>query len=79
MRILCFGDSLTAGYSGMGAIYHPYTTRLVQFLEMAFPELDVETVEDGIPGSTVHYKYLTRMQGNCGFMPDRSCVLVLFG
>ena len=70
MRILCFGDSLTAGYSSMGAIYHPYTEMLVQFLEMAFPELNVETVEDGMPGSVVKYQFVTRMQGNCGFTTD---------
>ncbi|KAK3330776.1 SGNH hydrolase-type esterase domain-containing protein [Apodospora peruviana] len=68
LRILCFGDSLTAGYSSMGAIYHTYETMLVQFLEMAFPELDVETVEDGVPGSVVKYDFKSRMEEH--FDPD---------
>ncbi|KAK3694125.1 SGNH hydrolase-type esterase domain-containing protein [Podospora appendiculata] len=66
LRILCFGDSLTQGYSSMGAVLRPYATTLVQMLEMAFPELDIETVEDGAPGNTVKHGFLARMHGNCG-------------
>lgn len=50
MRILCFGDSLTAGYSGMGTSYTPYHVILVRRLEQAFPDLKVEIEEDGVPG-----------------------------
>ncbi|KAK0628401.1 SGNH hydrolase-type esterase domain-containing protein [Bombardia bombarda] len=64
LRILCFGDSLTAGYSAMGSVYHPYEKMLVQMLEMAFPDMDVETVEDGKPGCTVKFAYLDRIQEN---------------
>ncbi|KAM7219378.1 SGNH hydrolase-type esterase domain containing protein [Rhypophila decipiens] len=63
LRILCFGDSLTAGYSSLGAIYHPYAEMLIQFLEMAFPEMDVEADIEGEPGETVKFGFLPRMQG----------------
>ncbi|KAL2266645.1 hypothetical protein VTJ83DRAFT_5997 [Remersonia thermophila] len=61
LRILCFGDSLTAGYSGWGAVYHPYSEKLEQMLTMAFPDLDVSTVEDGVPGDTVRLGFRGRM------------------
>jgi lysophospholipase L1-like esterase len=68
IRILCFGDSLTAGYSAMGAIHHPYEEKLVQMVEMAFPEYQVESVEDGVSGDLVTTRrgtFLPRMKGHC--------------
>ncbi|KAB5530367.1 SGNH hydrolase-type esterase domain-containing protein [Coniochaeta sp. 2T2.1] len=64
IRILCFGDSLTAGYSRMGSVYHPYSEKLVQMVEMAFPEYEVESVEDGVPGDLVSGRgtFLSRME-----------------
>ncbi|TLS24576.1 hypothetical protein PpBr36_08817 [Pyricularia pennisetigena] len=50
LRILCFGDSLTSGYSRSGLVSHPYEQKLVQELKVARPELEIETTEDGIPG-----------------------------
>lgn len=67
LRVLCFGDSLTAGYSAMGAIHHPYNEKLEQMLAMAFPDLDIETAEDGESGATVMYGFLNRMQNQCGW------------
>ncbi|KAL1836458.1 hypothetical protein VTJ49DRAFT_5133 [Mycothermus thermophilus] len=61
LRILCFGDSLTAGYSSWGAVYHPYREKLEQMLTMAFPDLDVSTVDDGMPGDTVRLGFRGRM------------------
>lgn len=55
MRILCFGDSLTAGYSGMGTSYTPYHEKLVKRLEEAFPDLRVEIEEDGVPGDVTGF------------------------
>jgi len=74
LRVLCFGDSLTAGYAALGSIYHPYRLKLEQMLEMAFPDTDVETVDDGRPGDTVKFGFLSRMQRNCSFstLPTRS-------
>ncbi|KAK0718720.1 SGNH hydrolase-type esterase domain-containing protein [Apiosordaria backusii] len=62
LRILCFGDSLTAGYSYLGSVYHPYDTKMVQMLAMAFPDWDITTVERGKPGDVVKTGFLTRMQ-----------------
>ncbi|KAH8910403.1 SGNH hydrolase [Coniochaeta sp. PMI_546] len=64
IRILCFGDSLTAGYSYMGAVHHPYEEKLVQMVEMAFPEYEVESVEDGKSGDLVTSRgsFLQRME-----------------
>ncbi|KAK4127043.1 SGNH hydrolase [Parathielavia appendiculata] len=61
LRILCFGDSLTAGYASWGAVHHPYNGMLEQMLSMAFPDLKIETVEDGLPGATVKSAFQTRM------------------
>ncbi|OIW35662.1 SGNH hydrolase [Coniochaeta ligniaria NRRL 30616] len=63
IRILCIGDSLTAGYSCLGAVYHPYEEKLVQMVEMAFPEYEVESVEDGMDGDLVSSRgnFLPRM------------------
>lgn len=67
LRILCFGDSLTAGYSGMGAVYHPYSETLEQMVAMAFPEYRIETVEDGKPGDLASSRgsFLSRMGKIC--------------
>lgn len=67
LRILCLGDSLTAGYSAMGAIHHPYSAKLEQMAAMAFPHLDIETVEDGLSGAPVSTAFLSRMQNHCGW------------
>ncbi|KAK0632598.1 SGNH hydrolase-type esterase domain-containing protein [Immersiella caudata] len=64
LRVLCFGDSLTAGYASMGCVYHPYRLKLEHMLEMAFPDMDIETVDDGRPGDTVKFGFLKRMQTN---------------
>jgi hypothetical protein len=65
LRVLCFGDSLTAGYASMGCVYHPYRLKLEQMLEMAFPDMEIQTVDDGRPGDTVKFGFLKRMQSNC--------------
>lgn len=65
LRVLCFGDSLTAGYSSFGLVFHPYHQKLQQMIAMAFPEMDIEIVEDGRSGDLVKYGFLPRMQDNC--------------
>ena len=65
LRILCFGDSLTNGYSAMGAIHHPYCENMEHMLTMAFPDLKIETEEDGMSGSTVKHGFQTRMNAQC--------------
>ncbi|KAL2024207.1 hypothetical protein VTK56DRAFT_9363 [Thermocarpiscus australiensis] len=61
LRILCLGDSLTAGYSARGAVHHPYSEKMEQMLAMALPHLEIETVEDGVSGDLVKYGFLGRM------------------
>lgn len=66
LRILCFGDSLTAGYSALGAVHHPYHGRMEQMLAMAFPHVRVEVAEDGESGETVTHMFGGRMEARCG-------------
>ncbi|KAK6840663.1 SGNH hydrolase-type esterase domain-containing protein [Apiospora arundinis] len=49
LRILCLGDSLTAGYPDD----HPYAHKLKEVLEATDPRLAVETAVDGRPGDQV--------------------------
>lgn len=53
IRILCFGDSLTAGYHSWGMEYYPYSTRLEKRLNEEFPAKDYEITVDGVPGDLV--------------------------
>ncbi|KAH6854652.1 SGNH hydrolase-type esterase domain-containing protein [Chaetomium sp. MPI-CAGE-AT-0009] len=69
LRILCFGDSLTAGYAAWGSIHHPYNEMLEHMVSMAYPDLKVVTVEDGLPGATVRSGFQTRM--NAQFAPPK--------
>jgi len=50
LHLLCFGDSLTAGFSRGGALYHPYTIALTSTLENSFPSLKVTTDNRGVRG-----------------------------
>lgn len=51
LRILCFGDSLTAGSSSSPD--HPYSHHLTTTLTRAFPSLTIDAQTDGLPGDTV--------------------------
>ncbi|KAF4627932.1 hypothetical protein G7Y89_g10219 [Cudoniella acicularis] len=53
LHILCFGDSLTHGYSKMGALYHPYSIALQASLEKAFPTMNITIDEQGQNGDQV--------------------------
>lgn len=52
LRILCFGDSLTAGYSSHKPD-HPYAHALTKTLTRAFPSLTVDAHVDGVAGDFV--------------------------
>ena len=63
LRILCFGDSLTAGYHSWGTEYSPYAIRLKQRLEQRFPSREFQIVVDGLPGDAViDGQYLLRLE-----------------
>ncbi|KAF9880007.1 GDSL-like Lipase/Acylhydrolase [Colletotrichum karsti] len=53
LRIFCFGDSLTAGYTYSGAAYHPYTIALTEKLSKDLSDTQVVAVENGMPGDVV--------------------------
>ena len=67
LRILCFGDSLTEGYSGWGSRFTPYSTKLGEMLRMAFPDVEVEIVTDGLSGDLVTGtgSFLPRFKSHC--------------
>jgi len=50
LHVLCFGDSLTAGFSRGGALYHPYTIALESTLRKSFPSLNATTDNHGVSG-----------------------------
>lgn len=65
LRILCFGDSLTSGYSQLGATTHPYSQRLTSVLSTSFPSLTIDAHTDGLPGDvvcTAGSRYLRRIE-----------------
>lgn len=67
LRILCYGDSLTSGYSKYGSVSHPYSQTLSTVLSRAFPSLNIEAHVDGKPGDVVcstrsHSQFLNRIE-----------------
>jgi lysophospholipase L1-like esterase len=70
LRVLCFGDSLTAGYSRFGMIMTPYSQILKRTLETKILTgdrwriIDVET--DGLSGDLVtRGTFVRRMERKC--------------
>lgn len=72
LRILCYGDSLTSGYTS--GPDHPYSLTLLRVLSQAFPSLSITADTDGAPGdvvctpgsrflSRIEPKFLTRAGG----------------
>ncbi|OHF01337.1 GDSL-like Lipase/Acylhydrolase [Colletotrichum orchidophilum] len=53
LRIFCFGDSLTAGYSSYGAVYHPYSVALTKMLAVYLPDTQIVATDNGMPGDVV--------------------------
>ncbi|GAQ03721.1 hypothetical protein ALT_1042 [Aspergillus lentulus] len=53
LSILCFGNSLTAGYYHFGCDYHPYALTLKDKLQAAFPTTTFTVDVDGLPGDLV--------------------------
>lgn len=63
LKILCFGNSLTAGYSRYGLAYFPYADTLEPTLRKLVPSLEKANLvidTDGLPGDRV-----MRPQGRC--------------
>ena len=53
LNILCFGDSITAGWSHGGTVYHPYADVMLASLGKALPSLNVTADVQGLPGDQV--------------------------
>jgi hypothetical protein len=72
LSILCFGDSLTAGYYHFGCDYHPYALTLKDKLQAAFPTTTFTVDEDGLPGDLVISpvgRFLSRIHTKCALSP----------
>jgi hypothetical protein len=68
LSILCFGNSLTAGYYHFGLHYHPYALTLKDKLQAAFPEITLTVDVDGLPGDLVTSppgRSLPRIKARC--------------
>lgn len=70
LRILCLGASLVAGYSSMGAVFHPFSHNLVKMLNLMMPGVEVEVEVDGVPGDRVTTgRFIERMKRHCELSP----------
>lgn len=66
LRILFLGASLVAGYSSLGAVYHPFSQNVVKMLSMVMPGTEIETVVNGVSGQLVSSgNFFERMQKHC--------------
>ena len=62
IHVLCFGASITAGWSQFGQHYYPYATRLSARLADELPTSHYGVDVDGAPGDTVlHGQYINRL------------------
>jgi len=62
IHVLCFGASITAGWSSYGQHYYPYATRLSARLADELPTSHFGIDVDGSPGDTVlHGQYVPRL------------------
>ncbi|KAL9605345.1 MAG: hypothetical protein Q9179_001473 [Wetmoreana sp. 5 TL-2023] len=82
LRILCFGDSLTAGYSGYGYFHYPYAKQIRERLKEALPTTELTVDVSGLSGDRViDGLFLRRIQGMCEKAKDApyDWILILGG
>lgn len=66
VRILCFGDSLTAGYSHYGMTFTPYAESLKTWLQAAWPTTKLTLDVSGLSGDrVVSGSFLPRITAKC--------------
>ena len=66
LRILCFGDSLTAGYTHYGLEHYPYSDYLETTLQKFLPSTKITIDTAGLSGDRVKAGlFLRRIEGNC--------------
>ena len=64
-NILCFGASITAGWSQLGLRYYPYANTLEARLKEAFPDRKFSIQVDGLPGDTIiQGQYMKRLHSH---------------
>ncbi len=71
LRILCFGDSLTAGYTKYGWEHYPYADHLRVGLEHMLSSSDIEVEVAGLSGDQVQGQYLKRIKAKCPITKER--------
>lgn len=82
LRILCFGDSLTAGYSKYGYFHYPYAQQIREKLKEHLPDTDATVAVAGLSGDQVIAgQFLPRMKGMCAKAEDEpyDWIIVLGG
>ncbi|KAI4123789.1 MAG: hypothetical protein LQ338_005093 [Usnochroma carphineum] len=82
LRILCFGDSLTAGYSGYGYFHYPYAAQIRKKLKDEMPDTEATVDVSGLSGDRVIAgQFLRRIKGMCEKAKDApyDWVIVLGG
>jgi len=75
IHILCFGDSLTAGWMSGTMIYHPYNESMVEKLQKSLPTIDFTTDVQGLPGDQVASppgRFVPRMGILCKYISSLS-------
>jgi lysophospholipase L1-like esterase len=77
-KILCFGDSLTAGYMSMGTKYHPYSLKLQELLNKRYPN-KYEVITLGYPGATVVNDFEKRFEYYLNHTYPLVAVIILGG
>ena len=68
LRILCFGDSLTAGYTQYGCEHQPYADRLRAGLRYLLSTQNIDAEVAGLSGDRVQGpmgQYLSRIKDKC--------------
>ncbi|KAL9006314.1 MAG: hypothetical protein Q9188_000913 [Gyalolechia gomerana] len=82
LRTLCFGDSLTAGYSKYGYFHYPYAKQIREKLEEHLPDTEATLDVAGLSGDQVIAgQFLPRMKGMCAKAEDEpyDWIIVLGG
>ena len=68
LHVLCFGDSLTAGYTKYGREHHPYADTLRPNLKYLLSTKKVDVEVDGLSGDLVQGRtaqFLRRIEAKC--------------
>lgn len=67
LRILCFGDSLTEGFTRGGTLFHPYAKSMLATLKQGLPNVQFHVDIDGRSGDRICSPglFMPRIQAKC--------------